>query len=244
MSDEFEDEIDHRTGLELWLSDLSTDSATRNMGAFLIALGSLLGVIVGIMLISGNVSDILSGELDDSGGKADVNGLVITELVDNTTGGDHVEGVTVKVFDDLGIEIGSDITDSGGRFSISDLPRRSSTLEVAHPGNVTVRILIIPGDYSQISITLVQGEGTKNSDIRGDSHLGESVFWSSWFGRCSRGEKGVELQENLVVILRWTLEQGDDVHRPTLDTSRNGPHKPLQESILRRIFQGRVRECI
>ena len=79
MNDEFEDEIDHRTGLELWLSDLSTDSATRNMGAFLIALGSILGVIVGIMLISGNVSDILSGELDDSGGQADVNGLVISE---------------------------------------------------------------------------------------------------------------------------------------------------------------------
>ena len=67
MNDEFEDEIAHRTGLELWLSDLSTDSATWNLGAFLIALGSLLGVIVGIMLISGNVSDILSGELDDSG---------------------------------------------------------------------------------------------------------------------------------------------------------------------------------
>ena len=176
MNDEFEDEIDHRTGLELWLSDLSTDSATRNMGAFLIALGSILGVIVGIMLISGNVSDILSGELDDSGGQADVNGLVISELVDNTTGGDHVEGVTVKVYDDLGIEIGSDVTDSGGRFSISDLPRRSSTLEVAHPGNVTVRMLMIPGDYSQISITLVQGEGTHSSDITGDSHLGESVF--------------------------------------------------------------------
>ncbi len=176
MSEEFEEDIDRRTGLELWLSDLSTDSATRNMGAFLIAMGSILGVIVGLMLISGNVSDILSGELDDSGAQADVYGIVTTALVDNTTGGDHVEGVTVKVYDDLGIEIGSDVTDSGGRFTISDLPRRSSTLEAAHPGNITVRILLIPGDHAQISITLSQGEGTHSSDIRGDSHLGESVF--------------------------------------------------------------------
>jgi|TARA_B100001250_G_scaffold137822_1_gene117908 hypothetical protein len=176
MSDEFEEEIDRRSGMELWLSDLSTDSATRNLGAFLIALGSILGVIVGIMLISGNVSDILSGEIDDSGAQADVNGIVTTALVDNTTGADPAGGVEVIILDDLGIEIGSDVTDSGGRFSITDLPRRSSTLEVAHPGNVTIRILLIPGDYSQISVTLTQGEGIETSDIRGDSHLGESVL--------------------------------------------------------------------
>ena len=33
------EEFDEMSGLELWLSDLSTDSATRNLGAFLLGIG-------------------------------------------------------------------------------------------------------------------------------------------------------------------------------------------------------------
>ena len=62
------EEFDEMSGLELWLSDLSTDSATRNLGAFLLGIGGALGIIIGIMLISGNVSDILSGQMEESGG--------------------------------------------------------------------------------------------------------------------------------------------------------------------------------
>ena len=77
------EEFDEMSGLELWLSDLSTDSATRNLGAFLLGIGGALGIIIGIMLISGNVSDILSGQMEESGGTADINGIVISELVGN-----------------------------------------------------------------------------------------------------------------------------------------------------------------
>mgnify|MGYP005736500713 CR=1 FL=1 len=68
MIDDQVDEIDNMSGLELWLSDLSTDSATRNLGAVLLGIGGALGIIIGIMLISGNVSDILSGQMEESGG--------------------------------------------------------------------------------------------------------------------------------------------------------------------------------
>ena len=113
MIDDQVDEIDNMSGLELWLSDLSTDSATRNLGAVLLGIGGALGIIIGIMLISGNVSDILSGQMEESGGTADIEGIVISELVGNSSGGNGVEGVEVTLFDQEGLVAGSDSTDSG-----------------------------------------------------------------------------------------------------------------------------------
>ena len=122
MIEEFEEDLDESTSLQLWLSDLSTDSATRNLGAVLIGIGGMLGFIIGIMLISGNVSDILSGQVEQSGGTADVEGIVISELVSNSSGAEGISGIDVLLYDQDGIVIGSDSTDSGGRFSIEDVP--------------------------------------------------------------------------------------------------------------------------
>jgi len=73
--------------------------------------------------------------------------------------------------------ISSDITDSGGRFNIEDVPRSSSILYVQHPDNKTVEILLVPGDHSQISVTLTPGDGLIGPiDMRGESDLSESVF--------------------------------------------------------------------
>ena len=181
MIEEFEEDLDESTSLQLWLSDLSTDSATRNLGAVLIGIGGMLGFIIGIMLISGNVSDILSGQVEQSGGTADVEGIVISELVSNSSGAEGISEIDVLLYDEDGIVIGSDSTDSGGRFSIEDVPRRSVKLEVAHPGNITVQFLLIPGDHSQISITLVEGDGIKKIDMVGESYLGESVIIATIF---------------------------------------------------------------
>ena len=176
MNDSSDDEFDDYSAMELWLHDLSIDSATRVAGALMIFVGSLLGAILGVALISADVGEILSGQLDSSDGVANVNGIVSTALEDNTTGGDPVEGVRVSVLDFDDLEIGHDITDSGGRFSVEDVPRRSSTLLVDHPGNVTVRILLVPGDHAQISVTLTPGDGLYEYDMTGESHLGESVL--------------------------------------------------------------------
>ena len=144
MIEEFEEELDDSKGLQLWLSDLSTDSATRNLGAVLIGIGGMLGFIIGIMLISGNVSDILSGQVEQSGGTADVEGIVVSELVSNSSGAEGISEIDVLLYDEDGIVIGSDLTDSGGRFSIEDVPRRSVKLEVAHPGNITCLLYTSP----------------------------------------------------------------------------------------------------
>ena len=47
--------------LEFFMDDISEEPSTRVAGAILIIIGSLLGVQLGILLISGNPDDILSG---------------------------------------------------------------------------------------------------------------------------------------------------------------------------------------
>ena len=179
MTESNGDEFDDFSAMELWLHDLSVDSATRVAGGLMIFLGSLLGLLLGIALISTNVGEILSGQLDGSDGVADVNGIVSTALQDSETGGEPAEGVSVSIIDSQGLVIGQDQTDSGGRFSVKDIPRRASTLLVEHPENRTVQITLVPGDHAQISVTLTPGDGLDEFDMSGESHLSESVLIGS-----------------------------------------------------------------
>ena len=170
MSDE-----DNDSGFELWLHDLSIDPATRVAGAILIILGSALGAMLGVLLMAADPADIM-GQIGEGQSSDTVNGLVISSL-DNNSGGDPIEGVLIELLNEDRTTIGSDITDSGGRFSIIDAPRQSSILYVQHPENNTVEILLVPGDHSQIVVTLEPGDGFIGPiDMRGDSNLADSVF--------------------------------------------------------------------
>ena len=170
MSDE-----DNDSGFELWLHDLSIAPATRVAGAILIILGSALGAMLGVLLMAADPADIM-GQIGEGQSSDTVNGLVISSL-DNNSGGDPIEGVLVELLNEDRTTIGSDITDSGGRFSIIDAPRQSSILYVQHPDNNTVEILLVPGDHSQIVVTLEPGDGFIGPiDMRGDSNLADSVF--------------------------------------------------------------------
>ena len=170
MSDE-----DNDSGFELWLHELSIDPATRVAGAILIILGSALGAMLGVLLMAADPADIM-GQIGEGQSSDTVNGLVISSL-DNNSGGDPIEGVLIELLNEDRTTIGSDFTDSGGRFSIIDVPRQSSILYVQHPENNTVEILLVPGDHSQIVVTLEPGDGFIGPiDMRGDSNLADSVF--------------------------------------------------------------------
>ena len=169
MSDE------NNSGFELWLHDLSIDPATRVAGAILIILGSALGAMLGVLLMSADPADIM-GQIGADESSDTVNGVVISSL-SNNTGGDPIEGVLVELLNEDRTIIDSDLTDSGGRFSIVDVPRQSSILYIQHPDNKTVEILLVPGDHSQIIITLESGDGFIGPlDMRGESNLADSVF--------------------------------------------------------------------
>ena len=79
MTESGGDDFEDYSAMELWLHDLSVDPATRIAGGLMIFVGSLLGLLLGVALISANVGEILSGQLDGSDGVADVNGIVSTD---------------------------------------------------------------------------------------------------------------------------------------------------------------------
>jgi hypothetical protein len=120
---------------------------------------------------------MLSGRLDSTDTYADISGIVNSALIDNTTGGDPVEGVRVRLLNEDGTTTGKEaLTGPNGRFTIPDVLREPSIIYVSHPGNNTTSLLLVPGDHAQIVVTLTPGDGEQIIDMRGESHLGESVF--------------------------------------------------------------------
>ena len=102
--------------LEYFMEDISEEPSTRVAGAILIIIGSLLGVWLGILLVSGNPDEILSATPDSY---SDVSGIVISERTGNDSGGEPVEGVRVRLLSIEGATTGKEtFTDSDGRFAI------------------------------------------------------------------------------------------------------------------------------
>ena len=134
-------------------------------------------ISLGILLISANPDEILSGSLDSTEEYADVSGIVISAIVDDNSGGDPVEGVKVRLLSEEGATTGKEtFTDSNGRFSINNAIRNPSMLHISHPGNNTTRVYFVPGDNADLVVTLTSGDGEDVVDLRGESHLAESVY--------------------------------------------------------------------
>ena len=159
--------------LEYFMEDISEEPSTRVAGAILIIIGSLLGTWLGILLVSGNPDEILSATPDLY---SDVSGFVISEITDNESGGEPVEGVRVRLLSIEGATTGKEtFTDSEGRFTILEVRREPALLSFTHSGNNTTKFYFVPGDDAQIIITMTEGNGENVIDRRGESYQSTSV---------------------------------------------------------------------
>lgn len=162
--------------LEYFMEDISEEPSTRVAGAILIIIGSLLGVWLGILLVSGNPDEILSDTLDSSEEYSDVSGIVISERTGNSSGGEPVEGVRVRLLSVEGATAGKEtFTDSDGRFTMPEVRREPALLSFTHSGNNTTKLFFVPGDEAQIVITMSEGNGENVIDRRGESYQSNSV---------------------------------------------------------------------
>lgn len=162
--------------LEYFMEDMSGEPSTRVAGAILIIIGSLLGVQLGVLLVSANPDEILSSTLDASDEYSDVSGIVISELSGNDSGGEPIEGVRVRLLSVEGATTGKEtFTDSNGRFSIPEIRREAALLSFTHTGNNTTKWYFVPGDEVQIVVTMSKGNGENVIDMRGESYQAQSV---------------------------------------------------------------------
>ena len=163
--------------LEYFMEDISEEPSTRVAGAILIIIGSLLGVWLGILLVSGNPDEILSATPDSY---SDVSGIVISERTGKDSGGEPVEGVRVRLLSIEGATTGKEtFTDSDGRFTVLEVRREPAILSFTHSGNNTTKLYFVPGDEAQIVITMSEGNGENVIDRRGESYQSTSVSIST-----------------------------------------------------------------
>ena len=142
----------------------------------MIIIGSLLGVQLGILLVSGNPDEILSDTLDSTEEYSDVSGIVISARTGNDSGGEPVEGVRVRLLSIEGATTGKEpFTDSDGRFTVLEVRRDPALLSFTHSGNNTTKLFFVPGDEAQIVITMSEGNGENVIDRRGESYQSNSV---------------------------------------------------------------------
>tara|TARA_B100000963_G_scaffold51202_3_gene39320 strand:+ start:1541 stop:2314 length:774 start_codon:yes stop_codon:yes gene_type:complete len=164
-------------GAEEWRGQIRGDPAARKAGSFLIGIGSVLGVVLGLLLIAVDPSDLLEGPRASSN-TADLDGMVIEALESETKGGEPLENASLMLTDLEGSLLAGPIfSNSAGRFSFDDVPRAEIRLEVEFEGYISEHRLLVPGDSSQIVISMVNGSGTTNViDLRGESHLDDSAL--------------------------------------------------------------------
>lgn len=147
----------------------------RKIAIMLIMAGSLLGLLFGVLLISADPSDLLSNPTGIVDGEAVVAGLLVNEITEDGEGGEYLEGVEVKLLDENEELISRTFTDQNGRFMFEEQTRQTRIIEVRTDGNITEQRILIPGEVTQLTITMRAGSGTNNVDLRMESTLQDSV---------------------------------------------------------------------
>jgi len=147
----------------------------RKIAIMLIMAGSLLGLLFGVLLISADPSDLLSNPTGIAEGEAVVAGLLVNEITEEGDGGEYLEGIEVKLLDEQENLITRTFTDQNGRFIFDEQTRQTRIVEVRTDGNITEQRILIPGEVTQITITMRAGSGTNKVDLRMDSTLQDSV---------------------------------------------------------------------
>ena len=84
-------------GVIEWRDQIRSDPAARKAGSFLIGIGSTMGVVLGLLLISVNPSDLLDDSASDR--TATLNGMVIEALENDKEGGEPIGNATLTLFD-------------------------------------------------------------------------------------------------------------------------------------------------
>ena len=180
-------------GIIEWRDQIRADPSARKAGSFLIGIGSTMGVVLGLLLISVNTSDLLDDSASDR--TATLNGMVMEALDSDKEGGEPIGNATLTLFDmDDSIHRGPIQSDSSGRFSFNEVERDDMRLEVVMEGKISEYRLLVPGDSSQIVISMSNGNGSSDLiDLRGESHLDDSALLGTLiaFGTILAGLAGI-----------------------------------------------------
>jgi len=140
---------------ELELEILSDGERRRRIASVLVMIGSMMGILSGILILQGNPAELLNSSLFTETENLDVYGQVLD--VD----GYGVENVTVTL---INLESGKEIdgkknlTEQNGRFTLDNVPVKDYKLKLTKQGYESVEVIFRPERVGISPITMHVGD--------------------------------------------------------------------------------------
>jgi hypothetical protein len=130
-------------------------SFTRTVAMWCIIAGSILGLVTGALLLSGNPSDILSSKLFDSPEHSSVTGHAL-----EAESGEGVEGVSITLMSADGkTELFTTTTDSNGFYRFENVKIDLMVMVAQKEGYITIERTFSPDFGGEDPLTMKPGEG-------------------------------------------------------------------------------------
>ena len=132
------------------------------LASSLIFIGSILGIITGILLLQGNPAELLNDTLEQDS-VVDVYGIVL-----EGASGESMEGVLVELLieeSNSAVTIQTVETNSYGYYEFQNVASTTHVLRVSSDSFTTVERVFTPESATQAPFTLTQGNGTVQEDF-------------------------------------------------------------------------------
>lgn len=153
----------------------------RSLASVLIITGSILGIISGALLLTGNPADLLNTSLFDESSVVDYAGNVW-----EADSGDSIEGAYVELLNvETLVEIQSTTTDENGFYRFDNVSTQEQILRITKDGYTTVERFVTPDEAGESVVTLTPGTGSITEGERVDDSgwtKENAVFLSSAIG--------------------------------------------------------------
>ncbi len=141
-----------------WFAMIDRDADRwRNLAATLIFIGSLLGMMSGVLILQGNPSELLNTSLFAESDTVDISGTALEDI-----DGNGVENVTVVLLEGTSrSELQNTTTDAFGYFSLSDVKQEIHIIVFSKEGYTTVERTFLPDNVGLDPVTMKPGNDTR-----------------------------------------------------------------------------------
>lgn len=141
-----------------WFAMIDRDADRwRNLAATLIFIGSLLGMMSGVLILQGNPSELLNTSLFAESDTVDISGTALEDV-----DGNGVENVTVVLLEGTTRgELQNTTTDAFGYFTFSDVKQEIHIIVFSKEGYTTVERTFLPDNVGLDPVTMKPGNETR-----------------------------------------------------------------------------------
>ncbi len=143
----------------------------RKVAAFCILAGAILGLVSGLMQLTGNPAELVENSqffaIDE---EVEISGIVLFE------DGSEFEGVSIEIVDfSSGKSYGIEVSGDDGLFRFSDIPQRPMVMEFYNEGYEIIKITFIPDQATLHYITMIEGDDVREIGVIAESELNNVV---------------------------------------------------------------------